>query len=448
MWKNICKDDQIDCSKIHESVKISAEVYSMAEKEYELLKKLYFERIGGTDKELEACHIIQDELKQLGLESHIEAFDVTQNHVSKVLLEVLKPYQKTYEASAYSGCVNTDGLVGEVSYFESDNAVSRKQVKGKIALINGYLNMKTFKAITESDAVGFITYNGNIDREENDLDPRELREMLKEFGNLPGVNIRVEDAMEMVENQASEVRMVVEQTMETVHSHNLVCDIQGESDDVLVCTAHYDSVPHSKGAYDNATGSVCLYGMASKLKNQKPAHTIRLIWCGSEERGLLGSKAYVEAHKDEMDKIKLCVNIDMIGSVMGRRIAVCTSDMSLVNYIDYYGKMKGFPITVSQGVYSSDSTPFADKSVPAVSFARITTQGTGEIHSRYDVIEHLSSRMLREDIAFITDFVWDMASAYVIPVPSEMPDNMKEELDKYLGRDLLKKDEEKESTVK
>ena len=100
----------------------------MAEKEYELLKKLYFERIGGTDKELEACHIIQDELKQLGLESHIEAFDVTQNHVSKVLLEVLKPYQKTYEASAYSGCVNTDGLVGEVSYFESDNAVSRKQV--------------------------------------------------------------------------------------------------------------------------------------------------------------------------------------------------------------------------------------------------------------------------------------------------------------------------------
>ena len=157
----------------------------MKSNEYELLEKLYFERIGGTDQELEACHIIQDELSKIGLESHIEAFDVVTNHVSKVSLEVLQPYQKTYEATAYMGCTNTEGLVGDLCYFESDNAVSRKQVSGKIALVNGYLGMKTFKAIAEAKAIGFITYNGNIDREENDLDPRELRETLQEFGNLP-----------------------------------------------------------------------------------------------------------------------------------------------------------------------------------------------------------------------------------------------------------------------
>ncbi|WP_273400566.1 M28 family metallopeptidase [Traorella massiliensis] len=414
----------------------------MESKEYKLLEKLYFERIGGTDKELEACHIIQDELKQLGLESYIEDFDVVTNHVSKVSLEVLKPYQKTYEATAYMGCVNTQGLVGELCYFESDNAVSKKQVCGKIALVNGYLGMKTFKAITEAKAVGFITYNGNIDREENDLDPRELRESLQEFGNLPGVNIRVEDAMEMVAKGASEVRIVVEQTIEKVSSHNLICDITGESEDMIVCTAHYDSVPHSKGAYDNATGSVCLYGLAKELKDKKLAHNLRLIWCGSEERGLLGSKAYVAAHQEEMENIKLCVNVDMIGSIMGRRIAVCTSDMSLVHYMDYFGKIKGFPIEVSQGVYSSDSTPFADNGVPAVSFARITSPGTGEIHSRYDVMEHLSESMLLQDTSFICEFVSEMANSFVIPIPKEIPDNMKEEIDKYYGRDLKKKEEE------
>ena len=414
----------------------------MENKEYKLLEKLYFERIGGTDKELEACHIIQDELKQLGLESYIEDFDVVTNHVSKVSLEVLKPYQKTYEATAYMGCVNTQGLVGELCYFESDNAVSKKQVCGKIALVNGYLGMKTFKAITEAKAVGFITYNGNIDREENDLDPRELRESLQEFGNLPGVNIRVEDAMEMVAKGASEVRIVVEQTIEKVSSHNLICDITGESEDMIVCTAHYDSVPHSKGAYDNATGSVCLYGLAKELKDKKLAHNLRLIWCGSEERGLLGSKAYVAAHQDDMDQIKLCVNVDMVGSIMGRRIAVCTSDMSLVHYMDYFGKIKGFPIEVSQGVYSSDSTPFADNGVPAVSFARITSPGTGEIHSRYDVMEHLSESMLLQDTSFICEFVSEMANSFVIPIPKKIPDNMKEEIDKYYGRDLKKKEEE------
>ena len=414
----------------------------MESKEYKLLEKLYFERIGGTDKELEACHIIQDELKQLGLESRIEPFDVVTNHVSKVSLEVLKPYQKTYEATAYMGCVNTQGLVGELCYFESDNAVSKKQVCGKIALVNGYLGMKTFKAITEAKAVGFITYNGNIDREENDLDPRELRESLQEFGNLPGVNIRVEDAMEMVAKGASEVRIVVEQTIEKVSSHNLICDITKESEDMIVCTAHYDSVPHSKGAYDNATGSVCLYGLAKELKDKKLAHNLRLIWCGSEERGLLGSKAYVAAHQEEMENIKLCVNVDMVGSIMGRRIAVCTSDMSLVHYMDYFGKIKGFPIEVSQGVYSSDSTPFADNGVPAVSFARITSPGTGEIHSRYDVMEHLSESMLLQDTSFICEFVSEMANSFVIPIPKEIPDNMKEEIDKYYGRDLKKKEEE------
>lgn len=414
----------------------------MESKEYKLLEKLYFERIGGTDKELEACHIIQDELKQLGLESYIEDFDVVTNHVSKVSLEVLKPYQKTYEATAYMGCVNTQGLVGELCYFESDNAVSKKQVCGKIALVNGYLGMKTFKAITEAKAIGFITYNGNIDREENDLDPRELRESLQEFGNLPGVNIRVEDAMEMVAKGASEVRIVVEQTIEKVSSHNLICDITKESEDMIVCTAHYDSVPHSKGAYDNATGSVCLYGLAKELKDKKLAHNLRLIWCGSEERGLLGSKAYVAAHQEEMENIKLCVNVDMVGSIMGRRIAVCTSDMSLVHYMDYFGKIKGFPIEVSQGVYSSDSTPFADNGVPAVSFARITSPGTGEIHSRYDVMEHLSESMLLQDTSFICEFVSEMANSFVIPIPKEIPDNMKEEIDKYYGRDLKKKEEE------
>ena len=143
-----------------------------------------------------------------------------------------------------------------------------------------------------------------------------------------------------------------------------------------------------------------------------------------------------------MENIKLCVNVDMVGSIMGRRIAVCTSDMSLVHYMEYFGKIKGFPIEVSQGVYSSDSTPFADNGVPAVSFARITSPGTGEIHSRYDVMEHLSESMLLQDTSFICEFVSEMANSFVIPIPKEIPDNMKEEIDKYYGRDLKKKEEE------
>lgn len=411
------------------------------EKEYELLNKLYFERLGGTDSELEACHMLADELKELGLDSRIEAFDVVRNTVHTVKFEVTEPYHKEYEATAYMCCVNTDGLEGEFAYFESDTAVSRENVKGKIALVNGYLGMKTFKALCEAGAIGFVTFNGNIDIEDNDLDPRELRSNLQQFGNMPGVNIRVHDAMELIEKKASHVRIVIDQTVYDTKSHNLVCDLKGESNDWIICTAHYDSVPHSKGAYDNATGAVCLYSIAEKLKDKHLRHNVRIIWCGSEERGLLGSKAYVKDHKDELEQVKLVVNVDMIGVTLGFRIAVSTADNSLVNYIDYHAKMVGYPLESKQGVYSSDSTPFADAGVPAISFAR--DSHTAHIHSRFDVMEHLSKHMLEEDTLFISHFVETMANAYVIPVVREMPQNMKDELDKYLGRDLLKKEEKK-----
>lgn len=412
-------------------------------KEYELLNNLYFERLGGTEEELQACQMIADSLKELGLESRMEAFDVVRNTVQTVRFEVTEPYHKVYEATAYMGCVNTDGLSAELAYFESDTAVSRKNVEGKIALVNGYLGMKTFKALCEAHAVGFITFNGDIDQPENDLDPRELRESAQEFGNMPGVNIRVHDAAELIEKQASHVNIVIRQTMEDRKSHNLVCDLPGESEDWILCTAHYDSVPNSRGAYDNATGAVCLYSIAEELKDKKLRHNVRLVWCGSEERGLLGSKAYVNDHKDELEQVKLVVNVDMIGCTLGKRVAVSTADMSLVHFTDYYAKMVGYPLESSQDVYSSDSTPFADAGVPAVTFAR-DSANTARIHCRFDVMEHLTPKMLEEDTQFISNYVEAMANAYVIPVVREMPDNMKEALDKYLGRDLLKKEEKKE----
>ncbi len=410
-------------------------------KEYELLEKLYFVRLGGSEEELRACQIVQDELKELGLESHIEEFDVTSTSNSEAYMEVTLPYNKQYNVTAYQASKNIDELKGELYYFEQDTPVCRKNVKGKIALINGYLNMRTLKALCESGAIGFISYSGDIDREYNDLDVREYREMLKPFGELPGVHMRVDDAMELVEKQAGYIRFGYKQEVNMVKSYNLVCDIKGESDDVIVCSAHIDSVPFSKGAYDNATGSVCLYKIAEVLKGVNLKHNVRLIWCGSEERGLVGSRAYVKMHKDELKDIKLCVNIDMIGSIMGKRIAVCSADDSLVHYTDYYAKMNGYPLEVKQGPYSSDSTSFAEVGIPGLTFARITHQGTGSIHSYRDVIENMSERVLNEDCVFISEYVKTMANAFVIPVPAKIPEKVKEDIDKMFARDLIKKEE-------
>ena len=183
----------------------------------------------------------------------------------------------------------------------------------------------------------------------------------------------------------------------------------------------------------------CLLAIAEKFAKVPHRYGLRFIWCGSEERGLLGTKAYVATHEEELKHIALNINLDMIGCIMGEFLACCTSEDKLVHFVEYFASIQGFGMKAYQGVYSSDSTPFADKSVPALSFARIAPQNMATIHNSYDTAKVMSAEQMVKDIDFIGTFVDAMANAGRIPVSKEIPENMKEKLDNYLGRKREKK---------
>ncbi|MBQ4371162.1 MAG: M28 family peptidase, partial [Firmicutes bacterium] len=130
----------------------------------------------------------------------------------------------------------------------------------------------------------------------------------------------------------------------------------------------------------------------------------------------------------------LNINLDMIGSAMGKFIAVVSAEKQLVDFIKYYSVLEGWSIEARSGVYSSDSTPFADKGVPAVSFARIATANQATIHGRYDTMEVMSMPQLEKDIDFLSAFALRFIGAPACPVGREMPDDVKKQLDEYLGR--------------
>ena len=124
----------------------------------------------------------------------------------------------------------------------------------------------------------------------------------------------------------------------------------------------------------------------------------------------------------------------MIGTIMGKFIARVSAEEALANYITYMGAELGFPVSAKTGVYSSDSTPFADKGVPALSMARIAGGSVAPIHCRFDRMDVLSMDQLQSDIAFIAEFTRRMAMSAVCPVGREIPDSVKKELDEYLFR--------------
>lgn len=79
--------------------------------------------------------------------------------------------------------------------------------------------------------------------------------------------------------------------------------------------AHYDAVERKngeliEGMVDNGAGTIALVRLAEALKGRTLRHRVRILLFDMEEVGLLGSKAYVAAHRPE---IAAAVNLDIAG---------------------------------------------------------------------------------------------------------------------------------------
>ena len=387
-------------------------------------------RTGGSDEELKCAEYLAGLCAEFGGKAQIQPFPVG---MAKIQNAKLYADGEEVTCKGYLIAGNAD-VEAPFYYMPNTDAYSLSLCKGKIVMIDGYMGYWRYQDILAAGAVGFITYDGHVNYADNDIDQRELRPHVAKGNKLPGVNINAKDAVKLVEKDTRTVKIVLEQEEWEGESRNVVLDIPGEIDEWIVLTAHYDSTTLSTGAYDNMSGSIGIIAMAEHFMTAPHKRGIRMILCGSEERGLLGSKAWVKNHPELVEKCVLNVNLDMIGSIMGKFHACVTGEDKLCHYIEYFANELGFGIGVVQGVYSSDSSPLADAGVPAVSFARLAPNPTATIHNSYDTLKLMKAEHMAQDIAFIQAFTDRMANAVHIPVKREMPDNMKERLDEYLGR--------------
>ena len=386
-------------------------------------------RMGGSEEELKCANYLAGKCAELGLTATIESFPVQMATISQAQLicdGVSIPCKGYLNAGSAE-------IEAPFYYLTNTDPHSLSQCKGKIVMIDTYLGYWIYQDLLENGAVGFITYDGNANYADEDMDQRELRAMVHKGNKIPGVNINAKAAIRLIENETATAKIVLKQDEYEGQSRNVVLDMPGEIPETIVFTAHYDSTSLSQGAYDNMSGSIGILAVAEYFANHPHRYGLRFIWCGSEERGLLGAKAYC-SDEEAMKKIVLNINLDMIGCTMGKFIACCTSEEKLVHYVSYMASELGFGMHSYQDVYSSDSTPFADKGIPAVSFARIAPHNTATIHNSYDTMAVMKGEHMVKDIDFITSFADRMANARRCPVAREMPDNMKDKLDTYLTR--------------
>ncbi len=407
----------------------------------DFVNRLAFNRLAGSPEELAAVRLIQDEIAAMGGDSHTETFMIPRYTVTKQAAEITAPFPRTLEAAGigFSGSTPPEGIEAPLHYAQSGTDIDLRDAAGKIVLLNGLsfgARNEYWSGLVRSGALAYIVAEGGYDDDPDntDLAQNALRPRHLEKGRLPGVTIRARDAIALLQDGAQRVRVTLAQEESECESRNVVAQIPGSdrASEIMVFTAHYDSVPFSRGAWDNASGSADILMLYRYFLEHRPRRTMRFIWCGAEERGLLGSKAYVEAHRDELDRLRFCLNIDMTGTALGYDLVHVTADASLVSFLEYLSRERGFSLQVQHDVHSSDSTPFADAGVPAVGFKRA---GCAAMHCRRDLPSPLSAPAFARTQDFLRAFAARLDAASEFPVPRVIPPEVRTMIDHYFRRD-------------
>jgi len=409
---------------------------------YSVVEKLSFVRYGGTEEELKAAKLLQEEMASFGGKGELMDFEIDQAVCQKCSMKVAAPYEQEIPTIHYglSGCLPEGGVDLKLVYAERGlkedyDYAGIKDLSGCAVLINE-LNIDAYEQLIEKKASAFITIHGKHydDVHSASMYTRNLRPFMLEKGKVPGFMICAADAMELINKGATTLHLELQQTEGKATSRDILAVIPGTEipEESIVITGHYDSVPLGTGSWDNATGSAALMYIYRYFLQNPPKRTLRFIWCGSEEQGLLGSKAYVQQHEDLLPEIKLCFNFDMCGTILGENHVFLTGTDELMTFAKQFCREQGYSATFRMGVHSSDSAPFADKGIPGIGLSRGTK--TAEIHTIHDLMPTLSPEQMILNSEFACKMISRVANSAQLPVGTGMPDNMKKELDKYFKR--------------
>lgn len=95
---------------------------------------------------------------------------------------------------------------------------------------------------------------------------------------------------------------------------NIFAERQGtdSTSGAILVAAHYDTVPGSPGADDNASGVAVLLEIARLFHSSPTTRNLQLAFFDQEESGLLGSKAFV-MQKQHLKNLQGVIVMDMIG---------------------------------------------------------------------------------------------------------------------------------------
>jgi putative aminopeptidase FrvX len=170
---------------------------------------------------------------------------------------------------------------------------------------------------------------------------------------------------------------------------NVICVLPGKTQEAVVVGAHTDHVASGDGVVDNWTGSVLLPALLYSLSAQPRHHTFVFIAFSGEEKGLVGSRYYVDhLSPDERARIEAMINFDSLG-LGPTKVWASHADKALLAALIRTAATVKLPISavnVENVGATADSESFASYNIPRITLHSVTQETWPILHSPSDTL--------------------------------------------------------------
>lgn len=352
-------------------------------------------RLSASPAERQATEIVMQSLARRGFETSVEEFSysgwqpgttvVTIHDGGRARAIACHPLGWCPPATVRAGVADV-GFGGEDDF-------RRVDVRGRIALASSASapsakplhRSRKYSLAVEGGAAGFAFY----DARPGGIVPMGSLRLEAGLGSIPGVGIGCEDAMRLRRaGPGVELEISSACGARPAVSCNGVAFKRGRSDEEIVVCGHIDSW-FCEGAFDNGSGIAMLVELARLLEPCVLDRSLRFITFGSEEPGLLGSKAYAAAHPDT-SRIRCLLNVDCPAIREGALTITTNENRRLHEFFERLGRDLHLDLELhGERIRYSDHDPFRERGVACAQFLAASPK-YAFAHSVFDTLDKLS----------------------------------------------------------
>jgi Iap family predicted aminopeptidase len=409
---------------------------------YNIIESLTTEigpRPAGSKQEEKARTWALNKMKTLGLKN-IRVENFTVDHWERINEEakIISPNPQALRVTALGGSVGTpkSGVTGDVVLFKNfkdlENA-SKDSLKNKIAFVDepmtrtkdgsGYSvavvkRRRTTIEAAKRGAVAALIRSVGTDHHRFPHTGQTGYE--KGVKKIPIAALSAPDADQLRRSLSRgavklSLKINVRSKGKRV-SGNVIGEIPGTTNKLVLAGAHLDSWDLGTGAVDDGAGVGIVLGAAKIILDQniKPKHTIRIVLFGSEEVGLIGAKAYAKKHSDDLKNHLVAAESDFgAGEIWKLDTKFYKQALPLARKIQKSLKSIGVSKGNNEAYGGPDLIPMRDLGVPVVTLKQNGWDYFDLHHTEDDTFDKIKPENIAQNVAAYSVFLWMTSNSSV-----------------------------------